>query len=110
MTTGQQMRISDEELALIKGMYADNEGALKLLRKIFLPELEPDMPLGQNIDLWMTLDLADQSPEQAIINLKARNLLIQHVEQRLMQLKTLAGGKTETVEQTKKKLMNNSAK
>ena len=107
---GQQMRITDEEFATIKSLYADNEAAIKMLRKIFLPEVEPNAPLGQNIDLWMTLDLADQSPEQAIINLKARNLLIQHVEQRLIQLKTLAGTKNETVEETKKKLVKDSSK
>jgi hypothetical protein len=107
---GGQMRITDEEFATIKSLYADNEAAIKMLRKIFLPEVEPNAPLGQNIDLWMTLDLGDQSPEQAIINLKARNLLIQHVEQRLMQLKTLAGTKTETVEETKKKLIKDSSK
>lgn len=104
------MRITDEEFATIKALYADNDAALKMLRKVFLPEIEPNAPLGQNIDLWMTLDIAEQSPEQAMVNIKARNLLIQHVEQRLMQLKTLAGSKSDSVEETKKKLIKDSSK
>ncbi len=88
---GQQMRITDKELELIKSTYAGNEELLMLLRKIFLPEIDPATPLGQNIDLWMTMKIEDLSPEEAIINLKARNTVIQHIEQQLLSLKLLAG-------------------
>lgn len=105
-----EMRITDDELKLIKGTYAENDALLKLLRKVFLPELSAEAPIGQNLDLWMTLDLASQSPEEALINIKARNTVIQHVEMCLMQLKALAGSKDETVEQTKERLKKDSAK
>ena len=36
----KQMRITDEELAVIKGLFADNEEGLKVMRKIFLPEID----------------------------------------------------------------------
>lgn len=110
MNKGQKMRFSDEELSTIKALFADNEKALSLMRKVFLPELTTDVPFGQNIDLWMTIKVEDMSTEQAIINLKARNTLINHVEQCLMQLQTLAGVKTESVDETKAKLAANSAK
>ncbi len=35
----------------------------KVLRKMFLPELEPEIAMGQNIDLWMTNDIAGAEPE-----------------------------------------------
>ena len=110
MQNGQQMRISDLELQLIKSTFAGNEELLMLLRKIFLPELDASLPLGQNLDLWMTLKIDDMDPEQAIINLKARHTVIQHIEQQLLSLKLLAGMKEESVEDTKKRLQQDSAK
>lgn len=108
--TGQQMRLSDTDLSIIKNTFADNEELMKVLRKVFLPELSADVPLGQNIDLWMTLKVDDLEPEQAIINLKARNTVIQHLEMCLMQLNVLAGSKEETVEATKERLKKDSSK
>jgi len=105
-----QMRITDAELSLIKITFADNEVLLKLLRKVFLPEISADAPLGQNIDLWMTVKIEDMTPEQALINLKARNTLISHIEMCLQQLNILAGIKTESVEQTKERLKKDSSK
>lgn len=110
MSDGKQMRITDAELEIIKALFAENEPALKLMRKIFLPELDPTTPIGQNIDLWMTIKVEDMSPEEALINIKARNTLISHVEQQLMQLKTLAGMKKESVEETKNRLLKDSSK
>jgi hypothetical protein len=106
----KEMRITDDELATIKSMFADNLPGLKILRKIFLPEINANAPLGQNLDLWMTMKVEDQSPEAIITNLKARNTLISHVEQCLMQLNVLAGQKTETVDDTKARLAANSTK
>lgn len=106
----KEMRITDEELATIKSMFADNLPGLKLLRKIFLPEINAYAPIGQNLDLWMTMKVEDQDPETIITNLKARNTLISHVEQCLMQLSVLAGQKTESVEETKARLGANSSK
>jgi hypothetical protein len=106
----KEMRISSEEMATIKALYSDNPQALKVLRKIFLPEVTADAPIGQNFDLWMTMKIEDLDPEQVISNIKARNTLIQHVESCLMQLSLLAGQKEETVEQTKARLAANSTK
>jgi hypothetical protein len=105
-----EMRITDAELSLIKMLFADNDVALKLLRKIFLPEITADAPIGQNIDLWMTLKVEGVPMEEAIINLKARNTVIQHLEMCLNQLKVLAGTKTESVEETKDRLAKDSSK
>lgn len=106
----KQMRITDAELATIKSLFAENEDALKLMRKIFLPEIDYTAPLGQLVDMWIPVEVDDVSPEQAIVNIKARKTLIIHVESCLMQLRNLAGKKQETVEETKKKLQRDSSK
>ena len=104
------MRITDADISMLKNTFADNTELLKLLRKIFLPEITADAPIGQNLDLWMTLKLEDMTPEQAMVKILARNTVIQHVESCLGQIKILAGQKSESVEQTKENLKKNSNK
>ncbi len=106
----KQMRINDDELKIIKSLFADNETALKLMRKIFLPEVDTDAPIGQVVDIWMPIDVDSISPEQLVTTIKARKILISHLEQCLMQLSVLAGSKIDSVEETKKKLTQNSTK
>ena len=110
MSERGEMRITDAELGLIKMTFAENDTLLRLLRKVFLPEIELNSPIGSQVDLWMTIPIENLTAEEALINLKARNSLIQHIEMCLMQLKLLAGKKEETVEDTKAKLKKDSAK
>lgn len=171
------MRYSDAELGVIKNTFADrddllkklraffldkgdkvelSEEALKVVRKTFLPEIEIDAPLHQIVDLYLTLDIKNKtpdetrdmvlsreilikyfnerlvnlegkevkntldldelkkvegkSPEEISIDMNARNTIIFHLEQCLMQLKILAGSKEETPEQTKERLQKDSSK
>lgn len=105
-----EMRITDAELGLLKMTFADNDVLLKLMRKIFLPEIDLNAPVGSQVDLWMTIKIEDQTTEEAIINLKARNQVITHLEMCLNQIKILAGQKDETPEQTKERLAKDSSK
>jgi hypothetical protein len=91
----QEMRISEKEKALLKATFAGNDDLIKLLRKIFLPEITAKAPLGQNIDLWMTVKIEDLTPEEAVINLKARNTVINHIEQQLLTISALANQPTD---------------
>jgi hypothetical protein len=106
----QEFKMTNEDIAIIKGLFADNKSALKVLRKVFYPEITVDAPLGANFDLWMTTPVDEMSSEQAIVNIKAKSLLIRHVEQCLMNLNTLAGTKQETVEETKARILASSSK
>lgn len=103
-------RITDAEMAIIKSMFAENDEALKLMRKIFLPSIDTDAPIGMVMDMWLPVEIDDVSAEQALVNVKARKTLINHVEQCLMLLKNLAGKKDETPEQTAKRIFKNSSK
>lgn len=105
MDNGSQMRITDEERKLIASVFKNNEPLLKLVRKMFLPELDPNAPIGQLLDLWMTLSVKDVSPEECKIQLVARNTLISHVDNVLMQLKLIAGLEPVTPEEAKAKMV-----
>lgn len=88
---GRQMRFTEDELDLIRATYKDNEKLLKLLRKVFLPEIDPEAPLGEMIDLWMGIKTnEDMSDEQVATQVRVRNMLINHVDQMLMQLEALS--------------------
>ena len=107
---GRQMRFTDDELNLIKTTFGDNERLLKLIRKVFLPEFDPNAPLGQMIDIWMTIPIKELSPEQAYQLIAARNELVSHVDQQLIQLSVLANTEAKTVEELKAERKTNSTK
>lgn len=104
------MRFTEEELALIRSTFKGNEKLLKVLRKVFLPEIDPDAPLGQLIDLWMSVPVKEMAPHEAQINILARNSLIMHIEQQLIQLNILAEMEQLTEEELKEKAKKDSTK
>ena len=110
MADNKQMRFTDEELTIIKSTFKGNEKLLKLLRKVFLPEYDPYAPIGQVVDLWMTLDLANLSEQEREVRIFARNGLISHVEQQLLQLNVLAEMKFETPKEEAERKEKDSTK
>lgn len=107
---GGQMRITKADKDMIRAVFKDNDPLLLILRKIFLPEIDPKAPLGQVIDLWMTVKIDGMSLEDQLIRLHARNQLIVHIENMLMQLKLIAELKDETPEEVAVKEKKNSSK
>jgi hypothetical protein len=112
----QTMRLSDSELELIRGTFKDNDDIIKtlrkvflqmplsavdlsmlsivkgkelhkVLRKLFLPELEWDIPINQQIDLFLTVQLRDMIPEIGAIHIKSVKRWIDYTEQQLNVLK-----------------------
>jgi len=108
----RQMRYTNNELQIIKNTFAENDDLLKrirkvmlqmplntldlsilelgkkkevldILRKTFLPTLDPDAPLNQVVDLWMTIQITDKEPFIALPHLEARKKLIEYLEQQL---------------------------
>lgn len=106
----KESRLSDAELDWINATFAGNTFALKALRKIFLYEVEPDMPIGMARDMWTTLDLSQLSREDRLRAVEVRQDLIKQIEGGLTVLYKLAGETRETPEQTKKRLEKDSAK
>jgi len=106
----REMRITEDDLKIIKATFKGNERLLKLLRKVFFPEITLEAPLGQQIDLWMTIPLQNLTPEQAMINILARNQLISHIEQQLLQLRILAESDAKTIEEIRESQKKDSSK
>lgn len=120
----KDMRISELELGVIKNTFADNVELLKAIRKVFwqeelvgfdkqaidslrskpevlkilrklvLPTLEGDAPIHQVIDLWMTLDIKNKTPEAVFLDAKARDILIKYLDE---QLKVIEGESKPTI-------------
>lgn len=154
-----QMPLNAVEGDMIEKTFKGNIVSTNIIRKSFLPELDGDTPLGQMVDLWMTLDINNKQPFDAFpyitardltiryldqqlkvlagedirieiefdklkpdsnlvdadckiywINLTVRNLIIVHTEQRLLELYSLAGQKTETLDEMMKRLFLDSNK
>jgi hypothetical protein len=144
------LEVSQTELSMLGDSMT---GELKaLLKKVFLPELTGEEPLGQEVDLWMTIEVANKSPLDADIAIKsrkvligmineglaclfsgksatgivdfkpmpnkeaqlvkiiARNTYIGHLKQMLVTLKVLSGLKSETQDEQKKRLTQDSSK
>jgi hypothetical protein len=121
----QKRRISDSDQSLLKSLFQDNEPMLmlvrnlllgfdmtaeekeqiknafkteesrKLMRKIFLPELQKDIPIGQNLDLWMTIEIAGKDESHIRQTTKARTLLIAYLEKALGLLADVDGEKVD---------------
>lgn len=104
------MIFSQAELDMIKSTFKDNVPLLKLLRKVFLPTYDPNSPLLQGMDLWMTVDVRNLPPEQAYVRLLARNELINHIEHMLFNLNTLANMEVKTPEEMAAKQKKDSTK
>lgn len=104
------MRYNDKELGLMKSLFAENEDALialrkkmwgekmttteknltkyneeslALLKKTFVPELDPNAPINQVIDRWVVANFGDKKPEEARIIFKATKIVIDYLTARL---------------------------
>jgi len=111
----QNSRYNDEELSLIKETFKDNLALLKairksflqlamtekeeialrtnikdeileLIKKSFLPVITGDEPLNQVVDLMMTIDVVNKTPQEAKAHLDSRHLLIAYMKQQLDEL------------------------
>lgn len=115
----QQMRLSDIELELLKSTFAGRDGLLltlrnlffglevteeekkeikatfsspalrKLMRKQFLPEFQSDIPIGQNIDLYMLADVKGKTVEQIMQEYEATLAKSGRLEDALSKLENL---------------------
>lgn len=89
-----KMRITEEDLELVRQHFSD-ERVLKVLRKFILPTIEGDEPIGQLVDLWMTTPVKEMTPQDAYVQLIARNFIIGHLESVLSQLSVIANNKVQ---------------
>lgn len=121
MQDKKRMRVSDEEITLLNAAFADNEELLiairnvffgiatesekmyvqsvfdgneslkKLMHKMFFPTISGEIPIGQTIDLWLTLECKDKTDEEVESQLIARQKLIDHIKKSLALLDDVSG-------------------
>ena len=124
MNNEKKMRVLDNELAMLNAVFAENDDLLvavrnvffdiansedekfvadafagkkellALMRKMFLPELSREIPLGQTVDLWLTVDVKERDEAETVSQVQSRNALIGFIEKSLK----LLDGATEKVD------------
>ena len=116
MVEKQTMRFSNADLKLLKSTFAERDDVIFALRKFFLqlpmheredvllknaitqpvwdvikksflPELEGDLPLHQEVDLLLTVKVDNMSPDVAGLNIKARLSVIDYMRKMMSKLK-----------------------
>lgn len=102
--------LTENEQDMIRNTFKGNEPLLIALRKIMLPELEANAPIGDQIDMWANVQVDGIPAEEAITNIKARVMLMTHLEGGLMKLKALAEAKKLTKEEMEELNKKNSTK
>lgn len=116
MDKGQNARFSKSEMEALKASFKDNEvvlavrnvllqlpakefhlspEVLQILRKIILPELSGDVPVGRQSDGQAPLiGIRDALPEMALQQIKANDICIKYLSERL---EALAGNEVKGV-------------
>jgi len=78
-------KLLDHEKKLLKDLYR-TEGLVALMRKILLPELDRDNPIGQSIDLFLTVDVVGKDEYQQKQAIEARKIMVELLESGLARL------------------------
>lgn len=82
-----QAKLTKADLETLKPI-RENKAVQELVRKTYLPEIELDTPIGQVIDLWLTVDSKDKTPIESTLALKVRSRLMELIEAGLARLET----------------------
>lgn len=110
MDNSSQSRFTEDELKLMRDTFGNNEPLIRLMGKFFCPPLDPQASPGMIFDIYMQIPADQMTDADAARNLRARNLFINHLNMRLMELQILAGRKVETEEEKDKRLRKDSVK
>ena len=109
MDKDQKMRYSKKELEMLKVMFKNNEENLYalrnhfwqfesklpqftneqmvLLKKIFLPDNTPDVPIFQQVSMYQSLyKIREMSPMHGILFIQANDILIRYMDQQFARL------------------------
>jgi hypothetical protein len=80
------LEISESERTLVSDKI--NGNVISFLRKVLLPVIDGRENVGQEYDMWISLDALDKTPEQVDIMVKARAKLIDMMDEGLTSLET----------------------
>lgn len=81
-----QFEITEAESVMIHAALVGKPEVFAVLSKTFLPVIDPTAPIHQIVDLWMTIDIKDKTPDVALAHIIARQSLIDYLAQQLNRL------------------------
>jgi hypothetical protein len=108
-------KYTDDELFTLKSLFGGEHGIanLKLLRKVFAPGYDFELPIGrqQEVIMWQNLEqMGAMPPADREVAILSQIKLSKHIEQQLQTLMTLANRKEETAEELGMRMNKNSSK
>ena len=77
-----QFPLNAMDLSLLEITFK-NKAVQKVVRKIMLPTIDPEAPITQVIDFWMTVPMKDLMPHIAPFHLKAVKVWMDYTDQQL---------------------------
>lgn len=84
-----QVKLSASEQKLLKPVFS-SQPVLDIVRKIFLPEIWFEAPIGQQVDLWMTIEIKDKSIDELAAHIEARKGIIEFLVAGLYRLQNFS--------------------
>ena len=66
--------------------FAKNQELMLVIRKMFLPEIDPEVPLFQTADLWLNIDTKNKPLDMAYLEMKSRQIVVDYLEQQFREL------------------------
>ena len=106
----QMPRFTENEIKELKVMFKDNDYRLKLLRKFFLPPFDYNAPMGYLFDIYGMIPADNMSDQQAANLVRARNMLITHMNRMFIELESIANAKEETQKEKEERMRKDSVK
>jgi len=80
-----QFELTPEQTELLK--FSDD--VIKLLKKVLLPENNPDVPIFQQVSMYNSLmKIREYNPEPAVLHIKANDILIEYITAQFEKLTT----------------------
>jgi len=79
-----QGELNTQEQILIREL---NQDTIFIIRKNLLPEIDPNAPFHQVVDLWVSIDTLNKLVEDVYFDMKARKIVIDYLEQQFERIK-----------------------
>lgn len=81
---GELTNVEQSEIDTLSG------AKINIIRKCLLPTIDPNAPLHQMVDLWVSIDTREKGVDDCYLDMKARQIMIDYLDQRIERLTSRA--------------------
>lgn len=81
-----QIKLTADESLMFTSNVINHDEVMALLKKMVLPTIDGDAPIHQIVDLWLTVNIREKTPEQSYSEIVARDILIKYLEQQFREI------------------------